>query len=76
VSALVADPKTRVAQSLGPLPGDEARYWATLAGWEDWSAWTPPSRPEGRGARADRPSWRSRVRAMGDALDEDARRDA
>jgi hypothetical protein len=76
VPSLVSDPRERVAQSLGPLQGDEARYWATLADWEDWSAWTPPSRPEALGGRADRPSWRSRVRAMGDALDEDARCDA
>lgn len=66
----VTDPRERVAQSLGPLPGDESRYWETLADWEDWSAWTPPSRVEGLGELANQPSWGSRVRAMGAALDE------
>ena len=69
---VVTDPRERVARSLGPLPGDEAAYWATLADWVDWSAWTPPSRVEGLGELANQPSWGSRVRAMSAALAEDA----
>lgn len=54
IGTVVTDPRERVAQSLGPLPGDEARYWATLADWEDWSAWAPP--PPAPPAGADRAS--------------------
>lgn len=68
----VIDPVERVRASMGPLPGDEAAYWETLAAWTDWSAWKPASRVDGYGELANQPSWGARVRAVAAELAADA----